>query len=194
MPDDSGTSCRSFRTDRPAADAAHFCGQQHRQCHAPDLWLLVVILACSALWGPCLQSRSSSCSSATILDPVEPTRIIIAAYAILGIESVYANHVLGVGDPKNLVHLWIPPFLLSFVLNVALIPRLGLVGAALSMLATNGLLFVLVLRFVARKMHVPVRDFLIVRPGDMQAWLGVLRRLRSTPAGGPPTKGVSDDA
>ena len=38
---------------------------------------------------------------------------------------------------------------------------------------------VLVLRFIARKMKY-VWDFLIVRPVDMQAWLGVLRNWVNT--------------
>ena len=61
---------------------------------------------------------------------------------------------------------------LNAVLNVALQPSLGGVGASLASCITYSASAIGVLYFVVRDSGLPVRDFLIIKPEDLRRLLG----------------------
>lgn len=109
-------------------------------------------------------------------DAVVPSMLILFAYAFLSLELIYANYMMGRGYPNKLIFAWIPALIVNIVLNIVLIPRVGLVGAALSSLGTYILVFALVFRMMKKLTPIRWWDFFAPRFSDLEAITRQFRR------------------
>ncbi len=84
-------------------------------------------------------------------DPaVGPLRLLCIAVVPIAANTIMTNYIASIGSPRSAVLIWATAALANVGLNLALVPRLGVNGAALSSVATYTLVLVLQLGFVRK--------------------------------------------
>lgn len=135
--------------------------QVSRQTVAAML-LLVVVLAVAArpvlwlLYGP------------AFLESAPAFHWLLPGIFLLSVEIVLAQHLAALGFPRALVYVWLAGFLLNLPLNLVLIPRWGIVGAAVASSLSYGFVFVAVLRMFLARTQTGLRAVLVPRPSELR--------------------------
>ena len=138
------------------------------------LWLSVV--AALAVWGlsfvlvDALFGQAYHQAAAVL-------RILLPGIAVGGMARILSNHLAGIGRPQINMYFAMGTVSMNVVLNILLISRLGVAGAALATTITYGanalgkvLFFWLVLRF-------PLRGFLLLGKEDAALYRRLLARV-----------------
>ncbi len=91
---------------------------------------------------------------------------------LLSVEIVLAQHLAAVGFPRALVYVWLAGFLLNLPLNLVLIPRWGIVGAAAASSLSYGFVFVAVLRMFQARTRAGLAAVLVPRLSELRQLFG----------------------
>jgi O-antigen/teichoic acid export membrane protein len=75
--------------------------------------------------------------SSTYINAAEPLSILVLGLALLSVFSVLNSVIMGAGKPGVAVWIILPLVLMDILLNIYLIPRYGLTGAALATTSTG---------------------------------------------------------
>ncbi len=109
-----------------------------------------------------------------------PFVILLPGVVFAGVWNVFEAELVGIGRPLKLSAFAGFTLTLNVALNVVMIPRWGILGAAATSGITYSLLAVLlVMDYRARNRGVGLRELLIVSRDDV---VGLARRLRRLPA------------
>jgi O-antigen/teichoic acid export membrane protein len=119
------------------------------------------------------------------LGAVDALRLLLVGIVTSTWYLVLGGFLLGQGRIRELLGATLCGLALNIVLNVMLIPRLALVGAALSSTISYTLTGVLVLAIFQVVTGLPVRDLLFPRPGEIAYQLARLRSWFSPCRAGP---------
>ncbi len=133
----------------------------------------VLLLVCLA-GGGLMQWAVKILYGARFEEAVLPSVILLFANAFLSLELIYANYLMGKGYPNRLIYAWLPTLAVNIVLNLLLIPRLGLNGVALASLFSYIVLFVAVFEMARRMNRVPWKEYFVPTRSD---WLALKGRL-----------------
>lgn len=118
-----------------------------------SVWLavvpLVIIFVAFAAEVVAVAGGPAYADSASVL------RVLIVAVALLFVNTVFFQSLVALNRQRNLFLLLLGVLAGNVVLNLLLIPPLGAMGAAISLLATEGVVLVLVLRIFATVGTVP---------------------------------------
>ena len=81
-------------------------------------------------------------------------RILIWGLLGIGLLYLFANIMVGIGQEKIMIRYAVAGILLAVFLNCLLVPRIGVIGAALSTTLSSTLLTFIVFRYIARKLRI----------------------------------------
>jgi len=124
--------------------------------------LLVVVLAVAArpvlwlLYGPAFHESAPA------------FHWLLPGIFLLSVEIVLAQHLAALGFPRALVFVWLAGFLLNLPLNLVLIPRWGIVGAAVASSLSYGFVFLAVLRMFLSRTQAELRAVLVPRWSELR--------------------------
>lgn len=112
--------------------------------------------------------------------------VILSIGAIFyGIAHININFIFGISGPKLTTYIWISAAILNVILNFVLIPKYGIVGAAIGTMMSYMLLFFLSAYFLFSKAKTPVnylRYFLILVSGaTFLSLINYLKKVVSLP-------------
>lgn len=105
-------------------------------------------------------------------------RIILPGVALLSVEKILSNDIAGRGKPELNMYLSIFNVLFNLLLNVVLIPKYGLNGAALSATITYFVSFVVKIFLYKKVTNEPYHRFLLVKKSDLRLYKNVIRKLK----------------
>lgn len=139
--------------------------------HVFWLSLLMSVVAWGlAKWGIVLLYSSAYLESATAL------RVLLPGIVGLSVSKILANDIAGRGRPELNSQQSFIAFLVNLIANLFLIPRLGVVGAALATTISYSLLTLTMIFTYCRIAHVPWTNVLLLNRED---WLrlGIASRV-----------------
>ena len=70
--------------------------------------------------------------------------VLLPGVFLLGIETIQVQHFTGLGLPRIIPAFWVGVMMVNFAMNIALVPRIGALGAAIASTISYALMFVLV--------------------------------------------------
>jgi len=111
--------------------------------------------------------RAGFYSSAVTPAFVVPWRLAVS------LSKVLSSYILARGKPAINMWLAVIGVIINLTLNLLLIPRLGISGAAIASSFAYGAMFVGGLSWFLRQNQLATREFILFQPGDLQvvsAW------------------------
>ncbi|HZN04061.1 MAG TPA: polysaccharide biosynthesis C-terminal domain-containing protein, partial [Candidatus Polarisedimenticolia bacterium] len=132
------------------------------------MMLAGLCLAAGILVGPMVRLLYGESFSGAIL----ATRLLLPGVLALGLNGVLMNHFGGRGMPAITAVAPAAGLLLNVALNVAVIPRFGIAGAALTSSLAYGLMLLLSLAAFLRGGRIGLMKSLVVSPDDLRGLLG----------------------
>lgn len=112
---------------------------------------------------------------------VVPILILLPGVAMLTTYSVLARYFMAVNKQGTTVRTQTVSTVLNIGLNVFLIPRMGILGAALSSLISYGVEMLLIVLAFRVDSGVPLCDTLIVKNADLMEYRARLASMRAGP-------------
>ena len=109
---------------------------------------------------------------------VTPLYVLLPATAMLTLRWMIGNFFIAVGRPGFNARVQAISVGVNLVANLWAIPRFGVVGAAFASLLSYGVEAVLTLAMFRRVTGCSLREILVAGRGDIQPYLGQMRRLR----------------
>jgi O-antigen/teichoic acid export membrane protein len=104
---------------------------------------------------------------------------LLPGIVVFSVANVLAAYIAGIGKPRlNLVVSGVS-LIVTIALDVALIPRLNIVGAAIASTTSYSLSALLLIVFFIRETGVPLREVLLPTSEDVKILLSVARLRRS---------------
>ena len=100
-------------------------------------YMILILLPLTLLISATSSGLTKLIYSSTYIDAANPLGILVLGLAFLSIFSVLTSVVMGAGKPKVAVWMALPLVVMDIILNVILIPRYGLVGAAWATTSTG---------------------------------------------------------
>lgn len=91
--------------------------------------------------------------------------------------NVLAAYIGGSGKPRLNLYVALASLVVTITLDLLLIPRLGIVGAALASTASYTLSAVLTIRLFIRETATPLREVLIINADDLKLFTSLVRPL-----------------
>jgi O-antigen/teichoic acid export membrane protein len=110
------------------------------------------------------------------LPVAEPFRLLLPGFVLYGATSPYLNYFLGTGRSDLTVKVAIPAVMLQLVLALLLIPRWGLGGAAVALLAPLVLGSIIALVVFVRLTNLTLAETIFVQRGDIALLFKVAKR------------------
>lgn len=104
--------------------------------------------------------------------------ILVPGTVINSLFRVSAGYFAGTGEPLLVSRVSLVTLVANVALNLLLIPRLGIRGAALASLITYSLSGIVMVFLFTRRAGLPLGQALLPQPGDWHLYRKVLRRLR----------------
>jgi O-antigen/teichoic acid export membrane protein len=99
---------------------------------------------------------------------LKPFLYLLPGIIALGCSKVLSNDVAGRGRPEINMIIAAITLTLNILLNIVLIPRLGIIGASLSSSVTYSLTMIILVILYKRMTGIPFRDLLIARKSDIR--------------------------
>lgn len=112
---------------------------------------------------------------ARFLGAVEPTFILAPGLFLLSSMQVYAYYFSATGLPIQVPILWGLTFVINFVLNIFIIPRYGINGAAFSSTVSYAFIFLAMFLFTKRNTGSRTADLLFLRRTDISEIISIVR-------------------
>lgn len=110
-----------------------------------------------------------------------PAVILLPGIVGLSASKVLSGYLSGIGRPGPISAIASASLLVNLVANLALIPTIGINGAAAASLLSYGLNGVAMIIISSRQAGVPMRDMVLVRGSDVD----LVRAMIRAPAGRP---------
>ncbi len=104
---------------------------------------------------------------------LSPLRLLYPGVLLLSLSKVLSSYILARGKPAINMWLAVIGVIINLTLNLLLIPRLGISGAAIASSFAYGAMFVGGLSWFLRQNQLATREFILFQPGDLQvvsAW------------------------
>ena len=121
------------------------------------------------------------------LPSVTPLRLLLPGMISSGLFLVLGGHLLGLKKLRPLLVIACAGLVMNVGLNLWLIPVYGIEGAAVVSSITYTVVFVAVGVLVSRISQVPLRDLLVIKRGDVEAFVdrgqGLISRFREAWSG-----------
>lgn len=105
-------------------------------------FVFIVGMAAVALLIVCAESIVSIMGGSEFLDSAVPLMMISPAVLLSSSNVVLGNHMISDGDERSWAKINLMGLAAAVVLNIALVPMLGINGSALSIVLCEGLIFV----------------------------------------------------
>ncbi|MCK6258704.1 flippase [Fictibacillus sp. WQ 8-8] len=105
-------------------------------------------------------------------------QITLPGVALLSVEKILSNDIAGRGKPELNMYLSIFNVLFNLVLNVVLIPRYGVTGAAFSATITYFVSFLVKVVLYKKVTNEPYHRFLLIKKSDLRLYRTVIRKLK----------------
>ena len=111
---------------------------------------------------------------------VVPLLVLLPGAVCLSLASVLASHLAGMGHPDLNLRASLAGLFVTVPLDILLIPRAGIVGAAFASSCAYFLSTALNAWYFHRKTNVPIRELILISPEEIWSVLGSCRKLTST--------------
>jgi O-antigen/teichoic acid export membrane protein len=108
---------------------------------------------------------------------LDPLRYLYPGVLLLSVLKVLSSYILARGKPN--VNMWIAfwGLLVNVFLNILLIPRLGIEGAAISSSFAYGLMFFGAFVWFFRQNQIPFTQYILIRKEELNIMLGRIFKL-----------------
>lgn len=133
-----------------------------------------VILGCVSYWIiPTAFGRAFAGS-------VVPLLVLLPGAVCLGLASVLASHLAGMGFPQLNLHASVAGLFVTVPLDILLIPRAGIIGAAFASSCAYFLSTALNVWYFRQKTGISVREIVLISPEEIWSVLVSCKRLLET--------------
>jgi O-antigen/teichoic acid export membrane protein len=102
--------------------------------------------------------------------------LLLPGGVIFTFAKMLAGDLIGRGLPKYAMYISIAAFVTNIIVNLLLIPKFGIIGAAIASSITNTFTGLMFLTAFLRESHVSVWDTIIIKRSDMQGIARFLQR------------------
>jgi len=109
---------------------------------------------------------------------LKPFLYLLPGIIALGYSKILANDVAGRGKPEVNMVIAAITLVLNVLLNIILIPRLGLIGASLSSSVTYTLTTLILTVVYTRMTHTRLRDLIFIKKTDLKYYKQILDSFR----------------
>jgi O-antigen/teichoic acid export membrane protein len=107
-----------------------------------------------------------------------PLAVLLPAMCMLSTYNILARYFMSINRQRVNFASQASSLLFNLVLNLILIPRIGILGAAIASLLSYGLEFVLISTAFRRETGTPIKELLIVRRSEIEDILARISRLK----------------
>ncbi len=135
-------------------------------------FLLITPLAVNVVFGP------------SFAPAIPATMVLVVAAVCLGMNQFLEEAVRGLGRPGLATVAELCGFAVTAVGLAVLLPRFGILGAALASLLSYATVLVMLVVILRRRLGLRPRDLLLPRPADVRSLLGRFRPARTHPVRG----------
>ena len=109
---------------------------------------------------------------------VLPLQILLIGAVTMSGWRILAIDIYGRGRPELNIYVSSVCLFLNVMLNILLIPKYGIIGAAWATSCSYTLAFVLMMIIYHRLFGVDIRDMIIIKISDLKVYRNVLRVLK----------------
>jgi O-antigen/teichoic acid export membrane protein len=106
-------------------------------------------------------------------------KIMLPGFALLAVEKVLSNDIAGRGRPELNMWLSIYNVVFNVILNLFMVPKFGVVGAAISTTITYFFSFILKIIIFKRLTGEGYLNFLVVKKSDFLFYKTLLQKIRA---------------
>ena len=99
--------------------------------------------------------------------------ILLPGVFLLGLETIQVQHFSGLGLPQRIPTYWVITLVFTIVLDVILVPRFGMWGAAAASTAAYGLIFILVAQYFQRETGRSFSEAFVLRRDELRGLAGL---------------------
>jgi O-antigen/teichoic acid export membrane protein len=111
---------------------------------------------------------------------VFPLLVLLPGAVALALASVLASHLAGMGFPQLNLQASVAGLFVTVPLDIILIPRAGIIGAAFASSCAYLLSTSLNIWYFRRKTQISVRDIVLISPGEIRSMLVSCKKLIET--------------
>jgi O-antigen/teichoic acid export membrane protein len=111
---------------------------------------------------------------------VVPLLVLLPGAICLSLASVLASHLAGIGRPDLNLRASLAGLFVTVPLDILLIPRAGIVGAALASSCAYFLSTALNAWYFHRKTNISIKELVLISPAEIWSVLDSCRKLTST--------------
>jgi O-antigen/teichoic acid export membrane protein len=106
-------------------------------------------------------------------------RIMLPGFALLAVEKVLSNDIAGRGRPD--LNMWLSVYNVIFnvILNLFMVPKYGVIGAAISTTITYLFSFLLKIGIFKRLTGENYLNFLLIKKSDFLVYKSLLQKIKS---------------
>lgn len=121
---------------------------------------------------------------ASFAPAIPATMVLVVAAVCLGMNQFLEEAVRGLGRPGLATVAELCGFAVTAVGLAVLLPRFGILGAALASLLSYATVLIMLVVILHRRLGLRPRDLLLPRPADVRSLLGRFRPARAHPVRG----------
>jgi len=130
---------------------------------------LFVVLVCSIIIAISAQWIVPLLFSSQYSNSVIPLLVILPGICALTVSKIISSDLSAKGLPQLSMYSSILNFSLNLVLNIILIPKIGITGAALSSTISYTVAMILLSYSYKKQSGIPVRKLLFIQKGDIKS-------------------------
>lgn len=112
------------------------------------------------------------------LESVNSFNILLLGVILATISRLIANDIAGRGKPELNMYVSFVLVISNIVLNILLIPKYGIVGAAWATTFANFINFLFKICIFHYKFKVPYKEFLLLNKNDIKMFIFVLKKIK----------------
>jgi O-antigen/teichoic acid export membrane protein len=104
---------------------------------------------------------------------ITPLLFLMPGVVAIGPAFILASYIAGIGKPRINLFVALIGLFFTIILDLLLIPRLNITGAALASTVSYSIIAVLTVWFFKRETKIPLRDVFLITKGDIRLMISV---------------------
>ena len=108
---------------------------------------------------------------------IEPLMYLVPGVICLSISRVISNHLVGIGKPELQSYGVGFAFLIMIILNIVLIPKFGIVGAAIASSLAYTIETCIIIYFYLRESSQKLNNIFYIEKYDFELYINILKKI-----------------
>lgn len=154
-------------------------GDKNKTTPFVSRWVFMATVACALIIGGASNQIIAIFFGAAYAEAGRALLWLLPGVALWSVARVLSNDIAGRGRPEINLAISVVALIVNVIANILLIPKFGVIGAAMASSISYGLLTIIVIIVYSRMTQVKIRELLIPEWRDWVILLEVFRGLRT---------------